>query len=76
MLINGIILTTLDGIKENFGGFLDALEEAVIFRATSGGLLVGMVTKNLLTVSALDLFFSGLVAVFRETKDGVMVLSL
>jgi glucose uptake protein GlcU len=56
MLINGIILTAFDRISKNFGGFLNALKEAIILRVASSSLLVRVVTKDLLSVSTLDLF--------------------
>jgi hypothetical protein len=55
---------------------LDALEEIVVFGASGGSLLVGMMLKNLLAVGTLDLFFRGLESVFGKTKDGVMILVL
>jgi hypothetical protein len=56
---------------------LDTLEEAVIFvRGSRSGLLVGMVAEDLLAVGTLDLLRSSAVAVFAETKDGIVILSL
>jgi hypothetical protein len=56
-------LGTFDRVEEDFSGFLDTLEEAVVFGVTRGGFLVGVVTENLLAMSTLDLLFSSLVAV-------------
>lgn len=53
-----------------------AFEEGIILGGASGCLFVRMMAKNLLAMCALDLGFCGFVAVFRETEDGVMVLSL
>ena len=64
MLVNGIELAALDRIEEDLGGFLDTFEKAVVFGATSSGLLVRMVTEDLLAVSTLDLFFGCLVTIF------------
>jgi hypothetical protein len=76
MLIHGIELTTLDGVEQDFGSFLNTLEEAVVLGTSSRGLLIRVVTEDLLAMSALDLFFCRLVTVFRETKDGIMILCL
>jgi hypothetical protein len=59
VLINRVILATLDRICEDLGCLLNTLEEAIILRIASSGLLIGMVTKNLLAVSTLDLLFGG-----------------
>ena len=64
MLVNGIVLTTPDWIEQNFGSFLNALEETVVFCATGGCFLIGMVTENLLSVSTFNLLFCSLVAIF------------
>lgn len=53
-----------------------AFEEGIILGGASGCLFIRMMAKNLLAVRALDLGFCSFVAVFRETEDGVMVLSL
>jgi hypothetical protein len=42
---------------------LDALEEAIIFGASSRGLLIRVMTKNLLTMGTLNLFLGGFVTV-------------
>lgn len=76
MFVNGIILAALNRVKEDFGGLLNALEEGIVFSATSCCLLVWMMTEDLLAVGALDLFFGSLVSVLRETKDCVVILSL
>lgn len=75
-LIDGIELAALDRIKENFGSLLNTLEETVVLSATSSGLLVRVMAKDLLAVSSLDLFFGSLVTVLGETEDGVVILSL
>lgn len=67
MLINRIILATLDRIGENFGSLLNTLEEAVIFGVTSSSLLVGVVAENLLAVSTLDLLLGGSPSVLCDT---------
>ena len=64
MFIDGVKLATLDGIKKNFGSFLNALKEAIIFGASGGGFLVRVMTENLLAVCTLNLFFGSFVAVF------------
>jgi hypothetical protein len=70
-------LTTLSRVEEDLSSFLNALEEAVVFVAlTGGGLLVGMVAEDLLAVGALDLFGGSLVTVLAETEDGVVILAL
>jgi len=64
VLVDGVKLATLDGIKKNFGSFLNALKEAIIFGASGGGFLVRVMTENLLAVCTLNLFFGSFVAVF------------
>lgn len=67
MLIDGIELATLDGVEKDFSGLLDALEKSVVLGASSGGLLVRVMAKNLLAVGSLDLLFGSLVAVLGKT---------
>jgi hypothetical protein len=75
-LIDRIKLAAFDGIKENLGGFLNALEEAVILRTSGSGFLIGVMTKNLLAVGTLDLLLCGSPAIFRKAKNSIMILSL
>lgn len=63
MLVDGIVLATLDRIKENLGSFLDALEEAVVLGTTSRCLFIGMMAKNLLSVGTLNLLLCRLESV-------------
>ena len=67
VLIDGIELATLDGVEKDFSGLLDALEKSVVLGASSGGLLVRVMAKNLLAVGSLDLLFGSLVAVLGKT---------
>lgn len=67
MLVDRVVLAALDGVKEDFGGFLDTLEEAVVLGATSGGLLIRMMAENLLAVGTLDLLFGSLVSMLGKT---------
>lgn len=76
VFVDGVELASLNGVEENFGGFLDTFEEAVVLGATSSSFLIGVVTENLLAVGSLDLLFSRFVAVFRETEDGIVILAL
>lgn len=76
MLINGVKLAALDRIKEDFGGFLDTFEEAIIFGATSRSFLIGMMAEDLLAMGALNLLLGSLEAIFREPKNCVMILTL
>jgi hypothetical protein len=64
MFIYGIELATFDGIKQNFGSFLNTFEKAVILGTSSRGLLVGVMTENLLAMCALDLLFCSLETIF------------
>jgi len=63
MFINRVKLTALDRIEKNLSSLLNALEEAIIFGASSCGLFVRVMAKNLLPVGTLDLFLGGFVAV-------------
>lgn len=67
VLVDGIVLSTLDGVEEDFGGFLDAFEETVVFRAAGCCFFVGVMAENLFAVGTFDLFFCGFEAVFGET---------
>jgi hypothetical protein len=74
--VNGVILATLDGIKKNFGGFLDALEKLIVLSSTNSSLFVGVMLQDLLPVSALDLVLSCTISVSGQTEDGIVVLAL
>lgn len=74
--VDRVELAALDGVEKDFGGFLDAFEEAVVFCAAGCGFLVGVMAEDLLAVGALDLVFCCAVAVFGEAEDGVVVLAL
>jgi hypothetical protein len=76
LLINGVELAALDGVKEDVGGLLDTLEELIVVDTTLSSLLIGVVLEDLLAVSLLDLVLSGPPAVLGETKNLVVVLSL
>lgn len=58
--------------------FLDALEETIILLLAGrrGSLLVGVMLQHLPAVCLLDLFVGGPPAVFRQAKDGIVVLVL
>lgn len=75
-LVDRVVLAALDGVQEDLGGLLDALEEVVIVGPANSGLLIGVVLEDLLAVGALDLFLGGLPAVLRNTENGVVVLLL
>ena len=53
-----------------------AFEKGIILGGTNGSFFVRVMAKDFFTVCALDLGFRSFVAVFREPKDGVVVLSL
>ena len=74
--IDGVELAALDWVEEDFGGFLDAFEEGIVFGGAGRGFLVGVVAEDLLAVGTLDLGFGGPPAVFGEAEDCVVVLSL
>lgn len=76
LLIYRVVLTTLDGVQENFGSLLDALEEAVILSTACGSLFVWVMTEDLLAMGTLDLIFGSFEAIFRETEDSIVVLTL
>lgn len=76
LLINGVVLATLDRVKQHIGGFLDTLEELVVLGAALGSLLIRMVLQHLLAVGLLDLVLTGLVAVLGQTENLVVVLGL
>jgi hypothetical protein len=77
VLVNGVELATTGRVQEEVGGLLDTLEEAVVLIAIAlGGLLVGVVTEDLLTVSTLDLLGGCAPAELLETENGVVILAL
>lgn len=76
LLIDGIELATLDGVKEDIGSLLDTLEELIIVDTTLCSLLIGVVLKDLLAVGLLDLVLSGPPSVLGDTKNLVVVLGL
>lgn len=76
LLINGVVLAALSGIKKNLGGLLDTLEELVVIGTSLCGLLIGVVLEDLLTVGLLDLFLGSLVAVLGQAKNLVVILGL
>lgn len=69
-------MAALDWVEQDFGGLLDTFEERVVVYGARCGLFVWMMAQDLFAVSTLDLVFCGLIAVFLETEDGVMVLIL
>lgn len=75
-LVDGVELAALDGVEQDLGGLLDALEEVVVVAGAAGGLLVGVVLEDLLAVGALDLVLGGLVTVLGDTQDGIVILLL
>lgn len=76
LLVDGVVLATLGGVKEDLSSLLDTLEELIILGAALGGLLIGMVLEDLLAVGLLDLILSGLESVLGKAKNLVVVLSL
>jgi hypothetical protein len=76
LLIDGVELATLDGVKEDVGGLLDTLEELIVVDTALSGLLIGVVLKDLLAVSLLDLVLSSLPSVLGEAENLVVVLGL
>jgi hypothetical protein len=55
---------------------LNTLEELIVVDTTLGGLLIGVVLKDLLAVGLLDLVFSSPPAVLRKTENLVVILGL
>lgn len=75
-LVDGIELAALDGVEEDLGSLLDALEEVVILSAAGGSLLIGVVLEDLLAVGTLDLVLGSAEAVLGETQNSVVILLL
>ena len=63
MFIDRIKLPATNGVEQDFGSFLYAFEEGVVFSIAGSSLLVRMVTEDLFAVGTLDLVFSGAIAV-------------
>lgn len=76
MFVNGVELAALDGIEEDLGSLLNTLEEAIVFSAAGSCLLVRVMAEDLLAMCALDLLLGCLVAIFGDTKDSIVILSL
>lgn len=75
-LIDRIELTALDGVEEDLGSLLDALEEVVVLGAAGGSLLVGVVLEDLLAMGTLDLVLGSPEAVLGKTQNSVVILLL
>lgn len=69
-------MPALDGVKKDFGGFLDALEEGVVFRGTGCSAFVGVVPEDFFAVGGFNLRFCSAPAVAGETEDSVVILAL
>ena len=76
LLVDRVELAALDGVQENVGRLLDALEEIVVLGAAGGRLLIGVVLEHLLAMGALDLLLGRLEAVLGKTENLVVVLAL
>ncbi len=74
LLIDRVKLSALDGVEEQLGGFLDALEEVIVLGTTLGSLLVGVMLQNLLAMGTLDLVLGGLPAVLGQAEDLIVIL--
>lgn len=75
-LIDRVELPSPDGVRQDFGSFLDALEKLIALVATGGGLLIGMMLENLLAVGALDLVLGGTVSQTGYAENSVVILRL
>lgn len=62
--VDGVELASFYGVQEDFGGFLNAFEERIVFGRARGSFFVGVVTEDFFTVSTLDLLGTCAVAVF------------
>lgn len=76
LLVDRVELAASDGVEQNVGSLLDALEELVVLGTAQGSLLIGVVLEDLLAVGLLDLLLGGLVAVLGQAENLVVVLSL
>ena len=65
-----------NGVGENLGSLLDALEELIVLSAASGSLLVGVMLEDLLAVGALDLVLCGTVSQTGYAENSVVILRL
>jgi hypothetical protein len=70
-------LAAANGVQEQLGGLLDALEEVVVLVTLAhGGLLIGVVAEDLLAVGTLDLLGGSAPAVLGQAENGVVILGL
>ena len=69
-------MSPFDRVEKDFGGFLYAFEEGVVFGRAGCGAFVGVMTEDFFAMSRLDLGFSSAIAVAGETEDSVMILTL
>jgi hypothetical protein len=76
VVVDGVELAAADGVQKQISGLLDTLEESVVLGLAGSGLLVGVVTQDLLTVSTLDLLGGRAPTVTLETEDSVVILTL
>lgn len=76
VLIDGIVLATLDRVGKDLGGLLDALKKIVVLGAAGSSLLVWVVLQDLLAVGLLNLVLSGPPPVPGYAQNGVVILVL
>jgi hypothetical protein len=76
ILIDGIELASADGVREHFGGLLDALEKLIALIITSSSLLVGVVLQDFPAVGFLDLVLGGTVSQTGYAENSVVILRL
>jgi len=53
--VDGVVLPAFDWIEKDFGGFLYAFKESVVFRGAGRGAFVGVMAQDFLAVGGLDL---------------------
>jgi hypothetical protein len=53
--VDGVVLPAFDWVEKDFGRFLYAFEEGVVFRRASRGAFVRVMAQDFLAVGGLDL---------------------
>ena len=69
-------MSPFDGVEEDFGGFLNAFEEGVVFGGAGCGACVRVVPEGVFAVGGFALRLRGAVAVAGEAEDGIVILAL
>jgi hypothetical protein len=69
-------LPSSDRVGQDFGRFLDTLEELVAFVGTSSGFLIGVMLEDLFAMGTLNLILGGAPSITGYAKNSIVILRL